>query len=156
MSTFATEKLVYVGDAGRRGGTLYNRLSDHLNKRGWQTAFRRKVFEYVMGIVEEPRTNITYKYHLRQSYTQITEAIIRNFAFQCVVTRDFADFEVWLIHKYEQQLWNRQKYQGKIIHQDFTPLEQELLQSLMIPFHGLDKQGVNILNEAGVYLIFKI
>ena len=156
MSTFALDRLVYVGDAGRRGGTLYNRISDHLSKRGWQTAFRRKVFEHMMGIAEEHRTNNTYKYHLRQSYNQVTEAIIRNFAFKCIATRDFAAFEVWLIHKYGQQLWNRQKYQRKIIHQDFTPLEQELLQSPMIPFYRLNKQGANIPIEAGVYLIFRI
>ena len=148
------ENLTYVGDAGRRGGTLPTRLAGHLGRGGWQTAFRRKVFQHVLGVSERPRTGAEYRELLRESSSQITQEIIRNFAFKCLATADFRDFEVWLIHKYEAQLWNKQKYPKKITTRDFSLLEAILLGSPLIPFS--DRHISSIPDEAGVYLVFRI
>jgi len=156
MDLSARKQLIYIGNAGLRGGTLHSRLSDHLKRKGWQTAFRRKVFEYVMGIAEDSRDNIRYKNQLKQSNLQITEAVKNYFIFKYLATMNFADFEILLIQKHGQQLWNKQKYIGKAIHNDFTQLEKKLLQCPETPFSMFEELGKKIPKEPGVYLIFKM
>lgn len=151
----AVRGLVYVGSAGLRGGVLHSRLQDHLQKSGWQTAFRRKVFEHILGTPEQPRTCIQYKDHLRQARSEITAAIVANFSFKCLATEDFGDFEKWLIQKHHGQLWNREKYDGKVIARDFSELESKLLQAPLIPFRDFDKHLLGIPSRAGIYLVFR-
>jgi hypothetical protein len=149
-------ELVYVGSAGDQGGTLRSRLSDHLNRKGWQTSFRRKVLSHVLGISERPRLDQTYKSQLKQSTPQITQEIVHSFAFKCIMTQDYHDFEIWLIHKYQAQLWNTQKYQRKVINNDFSKLEESLLATKIIPFSHFEQTAAMIPDFVGVYIIFQM
>jgi hypothetical protein len=151
-----TNNLVYVGNAGQKGGTIYSRLTDHLEKRGWQTAFRRKILEHQLGIPEDSRSNQGYITQLKDLHYQISRMIENNFAFKCLVTPEFVDFEIWLIHKYSQQLWNKLIYESKVNFKDFTSLENKLLREPTILFSEFKKYSNIIPKGIGVYLIFKI
>jgi len=152
----STRNLVYVGNTGQRGGTIYSRLVDHLNKKGWQTSFRRKVLEHQLGIPENSRSNRLYVTRLSELHYQISIMIEKNFAFKYLVTKEFMDFEIWLIHKYSPQLWNKLIYVSRINFKDFAALENELLRKPTIRFSEFKKYSDTIPNTTGVYLIFKI
>jgi hypothetical protein len=148
--------LVYVGNTGQKGGTIHSRLTDHLNKKGWQTAFRRKILEHQLGTPEDSRSNQVYVNRLNELHYQISSMIEKNFAFKYLATEEFMDFEIWLIHKYSRQLWNKLIYESRVNFKDFTTLENELMQKPTIPFSEFKKYSNTIPNETGVYLIFKI
>ena len=148
--------LVYVGSAGGNRGTLRTRLSDHHDSGGWQTAFRRKVFQYVLGILQQPRQNDVYRGTLKHARTQITRQMESHFAFRCLATEDFRDFEIWLIKKYTDQLWNKQKYMMTAIEGDLSTLESQLLGSPLIPFSQFDQHISSVPDEPGVYMITKV
>ncbi len=158
LSKLAHES-IYVGEAGSQRAqrsTLRSRLSDNLDKGGWQTALRRLVFEHVLGVPVKSRTNRQYKDQLRESRLQITDEIRRNFAFKCLATKDFKHFEVWLIHKYQDKIWNKRIYSRKVIPEDFTALHLKLLKQPLIPFSDFGKRISSIPDAVGVYLVSKI
>ncbi|MFA4836051.1 MAG: hypothetical protein WC749_08295 [Dehalococcoidia bacterium] len=147
--------LIYVGSAGINGGILRTRLSNHHDSGGWQTAFRRKVFEYVIGVPEQPRTNATYKEQLKQARSPITEEIKSRFAFRCVATPDYGNFEKWLIQKYRNRLWNK-RYPARPIQGNFSDLEVQLMENQLIPFSQLDQHISSVPDEPGVYMLTKV
>jgi hypothetical protein len=151
-----TDNLVYVGKTGLRGGTIHSSLTDHLNKRGWQTAFRRKILEHQFGIPEDSRSNEKYVTRLNELHYQISSMIEKSFAFKYLVTTEAVNFGIWLIHKYSQQLWNKFIYESKVNSKDFTSLENELLLKPTILFSEFKKYCNTIPKKTGVYLIFKI
>ena len=147
-------KLVYVGEGGSRGGTLQSRLCGHLCMTGWQTAFRRKVFEHVLGVPEKPRKHNVYKDSLRKSCARITHAIVKRISFRFIETREFKDFEIWLIHKYNGNLWNTRRYVTRVIRKDYSSLEAKLISKPLIPFSKFSEYLGGIPDKTGVYLMY--
>lgn len=138
--------LIYIGSEGGNGVTLRSRLSDHFESAGWQTAFRRKVFEHVLGVSQSNKTDAEYIEKLKQARSHITEEILSHFAFKCLGIESFRDFEVWLI----------QKYVRTAIEGDLSTLESQLLENPLVPFSEFSKHSSNVPDEVGVYVIFRI
>jgi len=104
---------------------------------------------------ERTRKDNAYRQSLRESWAEITDAIVERISFRFIETREFKDFEIWLIHKYNGNLWNTRKYVTRVITNDYSPLEARLMNKKLIPFSSFFEYLGGIPDKTGVYLMYQ-